>query len=693
MTTGVVDSITGTSGNDTIIADNTGANPQLSIADQIDGGAGTDTLKIYDNSAVPSITLTSAVQGIENVYVNDSNTEMTNNGSVDVSALTGVQNLTLDLFNLAANKLTVKAGDGVKYAFQNIASGNAASTIDLGNKTATSMDVEVNKVGDSTNDVTIENVTGAKVDTLNVTASGKSYIEVADTAGTLKTVNISGSADLTVTDVADATTIAITNTGKTALSTGVAKVSVTGGDAAETITFTYADTAGNADNGEFTVNGGKGDDTIVIKNYTDRGDLKDDKVTISGGDGNDTLSMTSELAADLSGLTASAYAKKGIANDFETLKLSNNASANGTVDLSILGSNITKVDYNQGIDYTQTLNGLASDGTVELSGAKGTNSPSLIVNVKDAAVAGHNSDVLNIVLNGLTGGSTSGTVNTVDYGSITAASVETVNIESTVDPTNTAALVSGNKNIAALTINNVQNVVIKGDAYLDISGTPLAGNSLAKIDASGNSAGVKMSTAGATQGIELIGTDAADDITGGNGADVITAGKGGDKVTGGQGDDTINLGAADGKTDTVVFRAAGTNGKDTINDFEAGNNGDVLKVTVLGTLVGSAGTYTTASSTSKGDTAAYKVIAITDNAASDWSDVLTKMNAALTIAGDTNAANAETAVLIDNGTDTRVYLFSDDSTNNTTVESSEITLVGTISGLGDVSDLVSGNFA
>ena len=45
-----MDLINGTSGNDTIIADNTAAaaaDKQLSVADQIDGGAGIDTLKVY----------------------------------------------------------------------------------------------------------------------------------------------------------------------------------------------------------------------------------------------------------------------------------------------------------------------------------------------------------------------------------------------------------------------------------------------------------------------------------------------------------------------------------------------------------------------------------------------------------------------------------------------------------------------
>lgn len=51
------------------------------------------------------------------------------------------------------------------------------------------------------------------------------------------------------------------------------------------------------------------------------------------------------------------------------------------------------------------------------------------------------------------------------------------------------------------------------------------------------------------------------------------------------------------------------------------------------------------------------------------------------MAGDTTAGNANTAVLISNGVDTRVDLFSDDATNTTTVESSDLTWVATLTGV------------
>jgi flagellin len=185
------------------------------------------------------------------------------------------------------------------------------------------------------------------------------------------------------------------------------------------------------------------------------------------------------------------------------------------------------------------------------------------------------------------------------------------------------------------------------------------------------------------------------------GAD-ITANKDGSTITGTKNADQITLGAA---TDTVKFLTAAGNGSDTILNFTKGATaGDVLNVSGLASLVGSGGTGGIASTNAvyvgattagtKADTAVSKVAVIgaADNASADWANVLTKIGGALTIAADTTAANANTVVLISNGTDTRVYLFSDDATSNTTVEAGEVTLVGTLSNVVTAS-FVEANFA
>lgn len=182
----------------------------------------------------------------------------------------------------------------------------------------------------------------------------------------------------------------------------------------------------------------------------------------------------------------------------------------------------------------------------------------------------------------------------------------------------------------------------------------------------------------------------------------ITANSKGSTITGTKNNDQINLGAG---SDTINFLTASGNGSDTITGFTKGTTaGDVLNVSGLASLVGS-GTAGGVASTNlvyvgatnavtKGDTAVSKVVVIgaADNAATDWNNVVSKISGALTISADTTAGNATTTVLISNGTDTRVYLFADDATSNTTVESTELTLVGTLSGVTSAS-FVEGNFA
>lgn len=58
------DNFTGTSGNDTFIADNTQTNKAASVADVLNGGAGTDTLTVYGELAT-----TPQISNIENIVL------------------------------------------------------------------------------------------------------------------------------------------------------------------------------------------------------------------------------------------------------------------------------------------------------------------------------------------------------------------------------------------------------------------------------------------------------------------------------------------------------------------------------------------------------------------------------------------------------------------------------------------------
>lgn len=670
LTTGI-DTVNGTAGNDTVIADQATS----SAADQVSGGEGADTFKLFTTGAVALPTLS----GVESLFIQGANV------SVDTSAVAGVSSLELSKYVIGGG-LNVKVADGTKLTISDTT--GTATAITLTNNTATSQTIAVSKSGDSTNAIDLD-IDGDKVATLNVEATGKSYINVANTGALLKTVNISGSADLVVEGVANATTIAISNSAKTSVATDVAKVAVTGGAGAETVTINHANGAAR----EFSVSTGAGDDKVVLTNLDAATNLTDDKVTIAGGEGTDTLTMLSALANALSGLTAANYAKKGIANDFEVLAISNLGAAADDVNIARLGSSITTVDYAAGLGDAQTLQGLASGGTVILGAAASAGGDTLTVTVKDAAAAGNNTDVLNLKLDAEHAGATA------DYGVVVAAAVETININST--STKTTALISADKNEVDLTVANAVNVTITGNVYADIDGAALTGNALAKIDASANTAGVAISTAGATQGILITGTGKADTITGGGGADKILAGAGNDTITGGAGNDELDI--SGGGSDTIKFGTTGaTNGADKIVGFNVGAvaaGGDVLDV--AGQLTGI--TVTTISANLTNLTGAQAVAddsiyTVNFNAAINGKNFATTDFAELFAAAGktfstTTAAAAQSVVVVQGTDETHVYYVDSAAGTATTIEAGEVALIATLTGVINTNTFVDANFA
>lgn len=173
-------------------------------------------------------------------------------------------------------------------------------------------------------------------------------------------------------------------------------------------------------------------------------------------------------------------------------------------------------------------------------------------------------------------------------------------------------------------------------------------------------------------GAETFKTDGgADTISGAGGNDVISVGEDADTVTGGAGADTIDLGLEDLAADTVIFSAASVNGSDTITSFETGI--DTLNVGATGTLVGTI-TIDTSSAAAKVALSAAQILIVTDNTAADWSDVAAKMTAGLDLTGDVTGSSV---IVVDNGTDSRVYFYEDNAVAADIVDA-ELTLLATL---------------
>ena len=562
--TSEIDTLTGGAGDDTFVGDTN----TVSEADQVARGAGADTVKINGNTGLPTMT------GVETFY------QKSLAAGLDVST-NGVTAVELDTYSLAAAR-TVKLGDSTSLTISNTT--GTANAITLSNNTATSQTITYTKSGDATNAIDID-VDGDAVATLSLSSTatgttGTSYTNIANTGAALATVNVTGSGDLVIENVATATAINITSTGKTTLDTAVAKVVVTGGAGADTITLDHA--TGTAR--EFTVKTGAGDDKIDLGAMVAAADLTDSKVTLDGEGGSDTLAMKAAMGAVLSALTAANFAKKGIANTFETIAITDQAATTDALGLARVGSNVTTVDYAAGLGDAQTLTGLASGGTVVLGAAASNNTDGTTVTVLNSAAAGAINDSITIKADPVHAGGT------LVLGTVTAANVETVTLNST--STKATALVAADKNDVDLIIANATTLNITGNVYADIGNDALNGG-IQVVDASANTAGVDVEVDHASIAVLMTGTakadvlisdGGADNVTGGAGNDTITTQAGNDTIDGGAGNDTINAGLGNdtvtlgtGADDLVIGAAAATTAgsnqaKNVIKGFVVGSD-------------------------------------------------------------------------------------------------------------------------
>lgn len=506
------------------------------------------------------------------------------------------------------------------------------------------------------NDTVMHNSSGATV-TVNVTGTGMVTLTASTTGAT---ANSAAGVDTYV----DATT-------------STAAVTLNGNSGNDTLLGGVGNDTINAGAGADSINAGTGDDTVLFASVAAlTGDT-----TVIGGAGTDTLKLTTGLNT-ASNLTDAAFAS---VSGFEVLDISNGNTNTGLQSVT-LGPN-SDAAFPTGISFRVAnaavglnLQGGLSTVPISLTWSNGGTA------YADTIVGGSGNDSLR-------GGDGADFVSGGDGDDRFWVQVNTGD--------NNDTIIGGNGSDTLV----VEYSVLSGYSANLTNDANLSGVENIVLYSGGSTIWSSINLAGQTEAFNIVGSDANNSVVGGAGNDTISSGNSQDTIQGGGGDDQIDLSETTAATDTVVFSAAASNGVDTISGFNKGaSSGDVLKVTGLATLVGSGATggvaatnaiYVGASSAgTKGNTAVSKVVVIAaaDNAAADWNDVVAKIGGALTVAGDTTAGNANTAVLISNGVDTRVYLFSDDATNNTTVESSELTWVATLTGVV-TSGFTENNFA
>lgn len=521
------DTLTGGVSNDIFVANglqsNTGAlKNSLQSADTLNGGSGTDTLKATLVEAAP---VTPTLNSIENVNVTfaaagtfdlanaTGTTTLTATGSTDVGIFDNVGSIANLVVSNQSKAVTFdkSTATAVNLTLDTVGKAGTQGTVTVNNAVATTLNVTANNAFEN-----IVGLTGVK--NLSVAATGASNLDVTPllTTVTSATVTGAGTVNLSGGTLSTLTTLnASTNTGGVTATVGAPALTVTGGTGVDVITYAAAPAA------TAVVNLGAGNDTLILGAAPAAG------VTLNGGDGTDTLGLAAANYATVAAFTAPNLAK---ITGFEVLSITDagglaNAS---TVDLSKLAG-ITGVSFNGvATGKSATVSNIGANATVTLQGDLATNKGAAVLTLKDATGS---ADVLNLVLNE-TGALAAGSTTLVGTTAITAAGVETLNVNTTVTSTN--AGVTDAKATYALTVADtaLTTVKITGNQALTYT-TDAAATKLATVDASAATAAVNINlaaVANTSAAVKVTGTALADQFTLTNNA-VVTGGLGADKFT------------------------------------------------------------------------------------------------------------------------------------------------------------------
>jgi len=321
FTTGV-DNLTGTSGADVFVADQTaGAGKYTFTAvDTVTGGDGIDTIKIFSDGTAAAIAAikTATITGVENIFINNLGAN-----NIDVSGLKGVTGLQLDAPGASSTETL------------------AGQTFTLSNETTGGYTFTLASTSDTTEAITLSNV---KADTIDLSGTKVTSASIAST----------GSANsITLTDTGAALT-SLKITGDQALSLTESLASVKTVDASAASGAVKLDVSGVALNAAFAFTGGTGNDTLTLK--AGAIGLLTAGTQLDGGAGKDTLTVND------TSYSASDYAKLAAVKNFEVFSL---ATTGATIDASQI-TNFKEFAVSTG---TETINNIGSGTTLDINGA------------------------------------------------------------------------------------------------------------------------------------------------------------------------------------------------------------------------------------------------------------------------------------------------------------------------------------
>jgi len=395
-----------------------------------------------------------------------------------------------------------------------------------------------------------------------------------------------------------------------------------------------------------------------------------------------TASITDSIAFELKGASANAIADTTALKTTDinnvTVKVSTTAE---TVDLSNLAMSLATDVMTLNATGTKALTVSALNADVTTVDASGMGEGGSFVQSARSATAastytgsaGNDTFIMMNTADAITGGA--GTGDTLDVNFTAVLGAIAVDLSATGDQ--------------VTTMNGLANAGVQ--------------SGFENVDLAGYSG----------KGASVTGSSAANTITGTAQADTFSAGGGIDTITGGIGNDTYSVGASDAANDIVVIAFA-TDGVDIIQDFNFGASGDTLQLT-LGVTVndtstnagaintgvdgGSVAVAALAANTAVGATSTVELLVCAEDLTTvtiNSTKTAIEAEAATQLSDTTdvqaNAIAGEGAMfMMDNGTDSFLFLVEETATNVGTTDAAEVSLLAIFTGL-DAENVHADNF-
>ena len=566
-----LDAIVGTNGSDVIIGATQDGKGTFTSGDSIDGGEGVDTLKLYGVDDVSK-----GLQTVKNVEQLEA---FAGSGTYDVSGWEGLEKASFKagtVSTLTANAtLTDVALDGVgadmkltgdgiaNVTVKNLDEDRSVTVVNTTENHALNVALEnASKVGKDGVPTTSVTLVDAAAEALNLASNGATAnkVTLSSASTALKTLTVSGEADLVVGGLGDVSTLESIDgsaaKGDLALGTlNGATLNVTTGSGDDTFVL------GNTTTHAVTVSTGEGDDEVTLGAALAKGSSIDlgagDDVlklqftqlnkdaTVNGGEGTDALVFTND--ATLTSANADLNAVKG----FEVL--------------GVTGTNIAlKVDSTK-VDFSDFL--VSDSGKIVLTNAQDNDTVTFEAGVStdnNITMAARNTVLdLNLV----------GDDKAVANVSATVGGATTLNISSSGLLEEKASTLTADNNVLSLTGDNAK-LNLTGDQDLTLT-------------LKGDTKGFTVDATGFEAKLDVTGSDSQDTIKLGAEGGTVTASKGHDQITFGAGADAFVASTAAGASAADMSTIAGfTSGTDKIlTAANASTAGTTTNVHITSTAV------------------------------------------------------------------------------------------------------------